>query len=55
MSLRLEPIGEIPGETVRVARAAFPNTTVEFKRIRTILLGSVMDCSERVSERSEYF
>jgi len=28
MSLRLEPIGEIPGETVRVARAAFPKGTV---------------------------
>src|SRR4051794_3820410 len=28
MSLRLEPIGEIPGETVRVARAAFPKSTV---------------------------
>ena len=28
MSLRLEPIGEIPAETVRVARAAFPKGTV---------------------------
>ena len=24
MSLRLEPIGDIPAETARVARAAFP-------------------------------
>src|SRR3954470_1626237 len=28
MSLRLGPIGDIPGETVRVARAAFPKGTV---------------------------
>jgi transposase len=28
MSLRLEPIGEIPAETARVARAAFPKGTV---------------------------
>ena len=28
MSLRPEPIGEIPAETVRVARAAFPKGTV---------------------------
>jgi transposase len=28
MSLRLEPIGSIPAETVRVARAAFPKGTV---------------------------
>ena len=28
MCLHPEPIGEIPGETVRVARAAFPRGTV---------------------------
>ena len=28
MSLRSEPIGEIPDETVRVARAAFPKGTI---------------------------
>jgi transposase len=28
MSLRPEPIGEVPAETVRVARAAFPKGTV---------------------------
>src|SRR5215211_7831759 len=28
MSLRVEPIGEIPGETARVARAAFPKGTL---------------------------
>src|SRR3954462_7367062 len=28
MSLRPEPIGEIPAETARVARAAFPKGTV---------------------------
>ena len=28
MSLRPEPIGEIPTETVRVAHAAFPKGTV---------------------------
>ncbi len=28
MSLRLEPIGEVPAETARVARAAFPKGTV---------------------------
>jgi len=28
MSLRPEPIGSIPAETVRVARAAFPKGTV---------------------------
>ena len=28
MSLRPNPIGQIPGETVRVARAAFPKGTV---------------------------
>ncbi len=28
MSLRPEPIGEIPTETVRVARAAFPKGTI---------------------------
>ena len=28
MSLRPEPIGEIPAETARVARAAFPRGTV---------------------------
>ena len=28
MSLHPEPIGEIPAETVRVARAAFPKGTI---------------------------
>ena len=28
MSLRPEPVGEIPAETARVARAAFPKGTV---------------------------
>jgi transposase len=28
MSLRPEPVGEIPAETVRVARAAFPKRTL---------------------------
>jgi len=28
MSLRPEPVGEIPAETVRVARAAFPKGTL---------------------------
>ena len=28
MSLHSEPIGEVPAETVRVARAAFPKGTV---------------------------
>src|SRR3954453_14258782 len=28
MSLHVEPIGEIPGETARVARAAFPKGTL---------------------------
>ena len=28
MSLRPEPIGEVPAETARVARAAFPKGTV---------------------------
>jgi transposase len=28
MSLRLEPIGDIPAETAGVARAAFPKGTV---------------------------
>jgi transposase len=31
MSLHLEPIGEIPGETARVARAAFPKGTVAMR------------------------
>ena len=31
MSLRPEPIGEIPSETVRIARAAFPKGTVVTK------------------------
>jgi hypothetical protein len=31
------------------------STTVEFTGIRAISLGSVMDCSETASERSECF
>jgi len=32
MSLHPEPIGEIPAETARVARAAFPGGTVITRR-----------------------
>jgi transposase len=33
MSLRPEPVGEIPAETARVARAAFPKGTVVTRRL----------------------
>src|SRR3954462_4695764 len=35
--------------------AGRPNTTVEFTNMRTISLGSMLDCSEAASERSECF
>jgi hypothetical protein len=43
------------GEIQWADKTGLSNTTVEFRGIRAILLGSVLDCSETASEGSECF
>ena len=43
MSLQPEPIGPVPEETARVARAAFPKGNV-YLQMRDLLIEAVQEC-----------